>query len=211
MTALTADRNTPSRSGDLIVLTVYGDAATTIYAGSLVCATSAGRAVPGGHAQAARAIGRAEEQVANPLGGTKTVTVRRGVFQFGGDGIGDGNVGRMAYVVDDQTVGGYDDGRICAGRIVGVDSSGVWVAVGETPIPAGIAPLAGTLTGTVDGALADIAAIALSTAGGNTYSDAAVNAAVNAAITSANLQIKELQTTLNAVIAALGDEPLGVS
>ena len=62
--------------------------------------------------------------------------------------------------------------------------------------------LAGTLTGTVDGTLADVAAIALSTS--NTYTDAAVNTAVNTAITSINLQLKELQTTLNAIISALG-------
>lgn len=68
---------------------------------------------------------------------------------------------------------------------------------------ANVAALAGTLTGTTDGTLADVADIAISTAGGNTYSDAAVNTAVNAAILSINLQLKELQTTLNAEIAAL--------
>jgi len=66
-----------------------------------------------------------------------------------------------------------------------------------------VTALAGTLTGTVDGTLADVAAIALSTAGGNTYSDSAVNTAVNAAITSLNLQLKEIQTVLNAVIVQL--------
>lgn len=64
-----------------------------------------------------------------------------------------------------------------------------------------IAALGGSLTGTVDGDLADIAAIALSTS--NTYTDAAVNSAVNTAITSANLQLKELQTKVNALVAAL--------
>ena len=71
--------------------------------------------------------------------------------------------------------------------------------------PASAVPLAtltGTLTGSIDGALADIAAIALSTS--NTYSDAAVNTAVNTAITSANLQIKEIQAQVNALIAAAG-------
>ncbi len=61
------------------------------------------------------------------------------------------------------------------------------------------ATVTGTLTGTTDGALADIADIALSTA--NTYTDAAVNTAVNAAILAANLQLKELQVALNEVIA----------
>ncbi len=63
------------------------------------------------------------------------------------------------------------------------------------------ATVTGTLTGSVDGALADVAPIALSTGGGNTYSDAAVNTAVNTAITDTNLQLKELQTALNEVVA----------
>ena len=46
--------------------------------------------------------------------------------------------------------------------------------------------------------MADIADIALTT--GDTYSDTAVNTAVNTAITAANLQLKELQTALNAIL-----------
>ena len=57
------------------------------------------------------------------------------------------------------------------------------------------AALTGTLTGSVDGAMADIAAL--------DTSDAYTDAAVNVAITSANLQLKELQTKLNAVITKL--------
>lgn len=64
-----------------------------------------------------------------------------------------------------------------------------------------VAAVAGTLTGTVDGTIADVAAIALSTS--DTYTDAAVNTAVNTAVTAVNLQLKELQTSLNAVIASL--------
>lgn len=66
---------------------------------------------------------------------------------------------------------------------------------------ANVPALAGTLTGTVDGTLADVAAIDLDTS--DTYSDAAVNAAVNTAVTAVNLQLKELQTTLNALITSL--------
>ncbi len=77
----------------------------------------------------------------------------------------------------------------------------VWIAEGYA-LPglvqaANVAALAGTLTGTVDGTIEDVAAV--STAGGNTYSDAAINTA----ITSINLQLKEIQTVLNAEIAAL--------
>jgi hypothetical protein len=56
------------------------------------------------------------------------------------------------------------------------------------------AALTGTLTGTTDGAMVDIAA--MSTAGGNTYSDAAVNVA----ITAINLQNKEMQVMINKLV-----------
>lgn len=79
--------------------------------------------------------------------------------------------------------------------------SGFPVVVPDVDIGSAVADLGGTLTGTVDGDLADIADIALSTS--NTYTDAAVNAAVNTAVASANLQIKELQTKVNALLAEL--------
>ena len=66
-----------------------------------------------------------------------------------------------------------------------------------------VAALAGTMTGTVDGTIADVAAVAIASAGGNTYADSTVNTAVNVAVTSLNLQLKELQAKLNAVIAGL--------
>ena len=67
--------------------------------------------------------------------------------------------------------------------------------------PSSVAALAGTLTGSTDGTIADVADIALSTS--NTYTDAAVNSAVNAAILDLNLQLKELQTKLNDALSAL--------
>lgn len=88
--------------------------------------------------------------------------------------------------------------------VTAATSSSVTTALKATEVSgdqAAIADLSGTLTGTTDGALADVAAIALSTS--NTYTDAAVNAAVNTAITSVNLQIKELQTKLNAALAMM--------
>lgn len=70
-----------------------------------------------------------------------------------------------------------------------------------------VAAVAGTLTGTVDGTIADIAATAGSCAGGATPTatqvDTAIATAVATIVTGTNLQLKELQTTLNAVIAAL--------
>lgn len=71
---------------------------------------------------------------------------------------------------------------------------------GNSAVAADDGNLAGTLTGTTDGTLADVADIAISTSSGNTYADAAVNTAVNTAIASVNLQLKELQTKLNALM-----------
>lgn len=64
-----------------------------------------------------------------------------------------------------------------------------------------VAALTGTLTGTANGSLADVADIA--TAGGSTPTAAQVDTAVNGAIAEVNTQLKELQTTLNAALAAL--------
>lgn len=71
----------------------------------------------------------------------------------------------------------------------------------------GVSSLAGTLTGTVDGTIADIAATAAATAGGATPTAAQVDTgialAVSTIVSGTNTQLKELQTKLNAVIAAL--------
>lgn len=72
---------------------------------------------------------------------------------------------------------------------------------GTATLPITATAIAGTLTGTTDGTMEDVADIALSTS--NTYTDSAVNTAVNAAIGEVNLQLKELQTKLNELIAAL--------
>jgi predicted RecA/RadA family phage recombinase len=69
------------------------------------------------------------------------------------------------------------------------------------PQAAVVAALSGTLTGTTDGALANVANIACG--GGATPSATDVNTAVNGAILDVNLQLKELQTALNAALASL--------
>lgn len=70
-----------------------------------------------------------------------------------------------------------------------------------------IAAVAGTLTGTVDGTIADIAATAAATAGGATPTaaqvDTGIATAVATIVSGTNTQLKELQTKLNELIAAL--------
>jgi len=136
--ALTGDRNTPQRAGDFLVLPVA--AATVIHAGSLVV-LNGGFAEPGSTDTGLIAIGRAEQSVDNSLGdaGDLTVKVRRGCFQFansgGGEAIAAANIGSACYIVDDQTVAKTSDtgARSRAGRIMEVDSRGVWVQVGNGP------------------------------------------------------------------------------
>lgn len=143
MTALNADRNTPSRDGELLTLDVA--ASTKIFAGSIVMIDSSGNANDGDTATGCFGIGRAEEQVDNSSGsaGDKTVTVRCGIFRFGnsssGDAIARDDIGKPCYIVDDQTVALTNGGatRSVAGRVVDVDSAGVWVRLGwETIVDA---------------------------------------------------------------------------
>ena len=63
---------------------------------------------------------------------------------------------------------------------------------GDGLLPVSVTALAGTMTGTTDGTIADVADVT-----GNTIGD------INVAIADVNLQLKELQTKLNALIAAL--------
>jgi predicted RecA/RadA family phage recombinase len=77
------------------------------------------------------------------------------------------------------------------------------------PVATLVAQVAGTLTGTVDGTLANVADIAC--AGGSTPSATNVNTAVNGAILDINLQLKELQTSLNAALTALKNAGLMAS
>ena len=75
------------------------------------------------------------------------------------------------------------------------------VVADKTEIAALVA-LGGTITGaTANDTMTAVADIALST--GNTYTDAAVNAAVNTAIASIENNFADLQTKVNALIAAL--------
>jgi len=131
--ALTADRNTPLKDGELVPVLVAANA--KIYAGALVVANAAGFAAPGSVATTLTYLGRAEEYVDNTGGidGAKTVLVRRGkAFQFknhGADPVTQASLGKVAYIVDDETVAGSNGGntRSASGKVVQIDAGGVWV------------------------------------------------------------------------------------
>lgn len=135
MAALTQDRNTP-RKGNAVRQYSRDLAATTkIFAGSIVCLSATGFAVPGSTATTLVADGVATERVDNSAGadGGQKVTTEKGVFRFGNSASGDlitrAEIGDDCYIVDDQTVAKTNgtNTRSKAGRIEDVDAQGVWV------------------------------------------------------------------------------------
>jgi hypothetical protein len=131
--ALTKDRNTQMKDGELVAVPVAADA--VIYAGALVVANATGYAAPGSAATTLTYLGRAEEAVDNTGGadGAVTVQVRRGkAFKWansGSDAVTQAELGKTCYIEDDETVAKTDGtGTLsAAGTVVAVDSDGVWV------------------------------------------------------------------------------------
>jgi hypothetical protein len=135
--ALTQDRNTPRREGDILSLAMA--ASQLIYAGAIVMRNASGYAQKGATALNLVGVGRAEERVDNSAGsaGDKLVRVRPGVYRFAnstsGDAITIADIGKPCFVVDDQTVAKTDGTgtRSIAGFIADVDAQGVWVEFDE--------------------------------------------------------------------------------
>lgn len=131
MTALTRDRNTPYQDAGLVSVPMAAGA--RLHAGALVVANATGYAEPGSTAVGLSYLGRAEEAVDNTTGGDGAVQAlvrRKLAFKWANDGsITQAHLMTTAYVVDDQTVAATDDvaTRSAAGRIVGIESDGVWV------------------------------------------------------------------------------------
>lgn len=131
--ALTSDRNTPYKDGELLPVPVAAGA--ECFAGGIAVADANGYAAPGSTATGLTYLGRFDEYVDNTGGadGDKTVNVRRGkAFRWsnsGSDPVAQANFGQTCYIEDDETVAATDGTgtRSAAGIVVGVDSDGVWV------------------------------------------------------------------------------------
>lgn len=129
---LTTDRNTPMKDAELVPLPM---AAEKIFAGALVAADASGFVTKGATATTLTYLGRAEESKDNSAGaaGAQTITVRRGkAFKWknsGADAVTQASVGKVCYIVDDETVAATNgtNTRSAAGVVVGLDSDGVWV------------------------------------------------------------------------------------
>ena len=129
---LTADRNTQMKDGELIAVPIA--TAKKIFAGSLVAANATGYATPGAVAATLTYLGRAEETVDNTgADGALSVLVRRGkAFKFANsaaDAVTQASMGKVCYIEDDQTVSATSDtlARSAAGKVIGVETDGVWV------------------------------------------------------------------------------------
>ncbi len=138
MAALAKDRNTPRRAGELDSIPVKAGA--KIWAGSLVITDAAGWAIAGAALGVGLVVrGRSEEFADNTSGANGDIEVRvhKGTFRWAnsaaGDALSQADEGKLCFLVDDQTVAktvGVGN-RPVAGRVVEVDSGGVWVRTGE--------------------------------------------------------------------------------
>jgi len=137
MTALSTDRNTPQRAGDVDDGPVA--ASQMIYAGAIVMRDADGLLVKGATATGLVGVGRAEHRIDNSAGadGAATLRVRPGVFPYansgGADEIAAADIGKACWVVDDQTVAATNGSgaRSKAGIVTRVDDAGVWVRFDE--------------------------------------------------------------------------------
>ena len=133
MPALTQERNTVKRSGD--ILTLGSAAAVVHYAGALAARNASGNATPGAVATTLHGVGRVRETVDNSTGGADDVTVdiEKGIFRFDNSAAGDeitrADIGNDCFIVDDQTVAKTDGTgtRSVAAKIHDVDNQGVWI------------------------------------------------------------------------------------
>jgi len=133
MTAQTQARSLVERESNYSSAPMKGE--TTIYQGALVV-MDGGLAVPGKTALNLVMLGAAVETVVNTgADGAKKVMARRGaikLFNLPADAILPGDVGKDCYIVDDQTVARTSgtNTRSVAGKIIDVESDGVFVKVG---------------------------------------------------------------------------------
>lgn len=130
MAQLTANRDTPARSGETVALL---QGSNVIYRGSMVAVDAAGKAVAASDTASTKVVGRAQSMQDNTgtaYSATRTIDVRRGLFRWTNGGVFTiANIGDFAYVEDDATVttAALASNDIIAGIIVDVDADGVWV------------------------------------------------------------------------------------
>ena len=135
MVALSNDKVSQVRDGRQHVGPVAAN--TRIFQGALVCRNAAGDIVPGSVSTTLKAVGLATARADNTGGAAAAINVafERGVFVFVNDvadPITKADVENSAYITDDQTVcrTSAASTKSIAGKIVDIDSSGVWIRIG---------------------------------------------------------------------------------
>ena len=137
MVALTSERNTRTRINDFRYDAVA--ASVKIFAGSIVMRNAAGLLTKGATATGCFGVGRAEATVDNSAGaaGAQSLTYRSGQFacaNHSGDLIARADVGKVCYIVDDQTVAKTNGAgtRSPAGIVEWIEAPGtIWVRFDE--------------------------------------------------------------------------------
>ncbi|HFP7877141.1 TPA: hypothetical protein ACPZFO_002183 [Yersinia enterocolitica] len=129
------DRNTPWRDGELSPVPIAQK--TEIFGGHIIGANAAGFAVMASAVATQVTLGVSDGYVDNLAGanGDADALVRRGkawcFANFAGDAVTQSDIGKDCYVADSQTVAKSDgeDARPVAGKVIIVDSDGVWVLI----------------------------------------------------------------------------------
>ncbi|WP_238913803.1 hypothetical protein [Achromobacter insolitus] len=139
MTALTADRNTPRRDGVQVADPLA--AGVVIFTGSMYALDATGNATPA--TAAGNAVRAVAESQASTAAGDMIVEGRKGSYRFansaGAAELTRADIGKPAYVADDQTVG--KTGTAVAGLVLDIDNGEVWIDVGAAAImQAALAP-----------------------------------------------------------------------
>ncbi len=206
MSALSAPRDTPRKvvSSSLVGASVKGTA--KIYEGAFVVygpgASSGIHAQPGSTATGLFALGRATKTVDNTSGtdgldvngAAISVNIETGIFRWtNGDSIVNGDIGKPAYVVDDQTVSKGSSGKSLAGMIIYVDASGVWVWTSPEAIALASAALA--------------AAAAAQTTANAAVPTASVQYVHGQALVAGDVTVSSLNITPSSIIVPLREVP----
>jgi len=125
-----AELDTPERIGEVVAL-VQGS--NVVYVGNMIAVDSSGLAVLASDTASLKVIGRCQATSDNTgaeYAATRTVEVKRGVFQWDNDGTFTAvHIGDLAYVSDESavTTAALASHDIIAGLIVDLDDDGVWV------------------------------------------------------------------------------------
>ena len=128
---ITAPIDIPERSAELVQIPAA--AATHLYGGQLIARDAAGNAVPASDTAGLRVVGRCEIDTDNSAGlaAALSVLVKRGIFRYAnsvGDAVAKADIGNTVYVEDDQTICKVGaNNKVPAGKLIDIDSNGVWV------------------------------------------------------------------------------------